>query len=137
MAYDSEETKNEAQANAEKLKKVREVFNEEMIETLKKYMESVAPIIEETHAKVKMGMKLTEEEMQFLQEHAPRMKTLMDALSYSQDLLGEKLMAQSDAFFFHLRKLAETGDEKAKKMYEEMLPKYREAHGLDGPEMNN
>jgi hypothetical protein len=137
MAYDSEETKNEAQTNAEKLKKVREIFNEEMIEALKQYTEFIAPVIEETNEKVKMGIRLTEEEIQFLQEHAPRMRTLTDALSYSHDLLGEKLMAQSDAFFFHLRKLAEAGDEKAKKMYEEMLPKYRQAHGLDGPEMNN
>jgi hypothetical protein len=137
MSYDSEEAKKEALTNAESLERVREIFNEEMIEKINDYIESITPLILETNLKAKSGIKLSEEEIQLLREHAPKIKMLCDALLYSKNLVEEKLVVQSDTFFFHIHKLAEAGDEKAKKMYEEMLPLYRQAHGLDARELNN
>jgi hypothetical protein len=138
MSYDSEETKKKADLNAERMKRIYEVFgNKDTMEKVQNYIEQLTPIITDVHQKSKLGIKLTDEEAKLLNEHLPVILKLRDFFTDAQIILDDNLFVEANAFFFHIHKLAEQGDEKAKKLYEEMLPLYRKAHGLDGPEMNN
>jgi len=138
MNYDSEEAKQQQESTAEKLQSIRSVFGDgKIIAIMKDYLEKASPVIKELNAKAKSGEALEEEEIEELKTHSALLKQLINIILQVKDVIDEDLVKRSDEFFFNLRKLAEGGDEKAKKMYEKMLPLYKQAHGLDSPELNN
>ncbi len=128
MSYDSEEEKDKQQRLAEALKNARELAkNKEGVEKLIQFIfEHAKPLIDKSKYE-----KLSFEEyerliilLELAEKFSKNMMGATDILDYDRSLKAETQ-------FFYLKKLAEEGNEDARKMYEELLPLFRNAQSED------
>ncbi|MEP7171645.1 MAG: hypothetical protein ABI855_19895 [Bacteroidota bacterium] len=140
MNYDSEEGRKHQQSIAEKLKLTREFMNDPqkvkiVTESIEKLHHALQPLLE----KINCGEKLDEQENDLFKEGINMLFRVKQSFEDMQLLLGNNLVIQSDAIFFHLKKLAEEGNPEAKKAYERLVPLFKDAHGenLNSPERKN
>jgi hypothetical protein len=140
MNYDSEEERKDQEAFSEQLKQTREFLNDknkvnQLIDSFHQVMELLEPLSK----KIIAGEELTEEQMNTFIFIRNSMDKARQQFEDMQSILGQNNLIQADAIFYHFKKLAEEGNEEAKKAYEQLLPKFKAAHGedFDSPEKKN
>ena len=138
--FDSEEERKLQQGMEEHYKRLRQFsdnpeLKKDLIEKINQLEDGLAPLIE----KNKLGIALTQDEADLIAEILPKIQDMAQRFSDAELLLSHKLLIKANAFFFHVKKLAEEGNEEAKKVYEELLPSYlaSQKERLDGLESQN
>ncbi|MCF8460415.1 MAG: hypothetical protein K9G46_06805 [Flavobacteriales bacterium] len=135
MGYNSEEEKKLAESIAQKTEAARELFGDKKVQkTLMESLEKILPAVNQLHEKSKYE-PLTAEELELLNSIQPALELLKQTMDDAQLLLGNSLLVAANAQFFHYKKLAEEGNEDARKAYERLLPGFKKAMGpsIDGP----
>ena len=126
--YDSEEEKAAQESLAEKLKQTREFLaDKEKVKEVATVIGEMMEKVMDINARLKRGERITDEEKEFLFEADKEFKQLLQGFKDMQSIIEDNMIKQADAIFFNIKELAEKGDEKAKKLYEEILPKYKDA----------
>ena len=126
--YDSEEEKAAQESLAEKLKQTREFLaDKEKVKEVATVIGEMMEKVMDINARLKRGERITDEEKEFLFEADKEFKQLLQGFKNMQSIIEDNMIKQADAIFFNIKELAEKGDEKAKKLYEEILPKYKDA----------
>ncbi|MGE0636566.1 MAG: hypothetical protein AB7P01_09000 [Bacteroidia bacterium] len=139
MAYDSEEQKKLRESIAEKTRLAKEFARDkEAMGKLKASIESLVPAMEMLMEKAR-NEKLTDEEQDIFDKIVATFQLVQQTLSDTNLLIFNDLFAKSNAYFFHVKKLAEEGNEDARKVYEKLLPSFKKAmgEGNKSPEQNN
>ncbi len=130
--YDSDETKHESKEFAKKindhLTKFRNMSEEDLSNLQTQYLDAInnfktviPPLLERAKKD-----ELTEEEKELFMETFERFQTIKQGLEDTILLLGHSLKVQADGIFFNIKRQAANGDPKAKEIYDELLPKYKE-----------
>ncbi len=139
MAYDSEEEKKLRESIAEKTRLAKEFArNKEAQKIIKDNLEKLIPFIEMLTEKARYE-KLNKEEEEMAAKIVETLKHLQQSFSDANLLIFNDLFTKSNAYFFHVKKLAEEGNEDARKVYEKLLPSFKKAmgEGDKSPEQNN
>ena len=138
MNYDSEDERKMQQDFAEKLKGTRDFLKDkEKVKLVIEKVEELYRMVEPITIKVRAHEKLTDEEKEKFHTVAAMILKVKDSFEDMQLILGHNLGIQADAYYFHVKKLAEEGNDEAKKVYEELKPLYEKAHLSDSPEDKN
>jgi hypothetical protein len=132
MNYDSEEEKNRQQQFSENLRLTKEFLSDkekvnQLIDAFHKILELIQPLSE----KIKAGEELSEDELQIFLYARRTINEARERFEDMESLLAHNRFIQADAIFFHFKKLADQGNEEAKKAYEQLLPSYHSAHQMD------
>lgn len=120
MLYNDEETKNEEEQFKKNLKNVRS-FTDKDKEVLTSNLDKIMATLQ----KLSNKPELNPDELAVMAEIEMSLKTIMPKVVAMQQVLGESLVRQSNAFYLHIKQKAEEGDEEAKKVYEELKPLYQ------------
>jgi len=139
MAYDSEEEKKLRESIARKTELAKEFAgNKEAMNKLKESIETLAPFLERLIEKARYE-KLSDEEQELFNKITATLQQVQQSLSDANLLIFNDLFAKSHAYFFHVKKLAEEGNEDARKVYEKLLPSFKQAmgEGDKSPKTNN
>lgn len=139
MAYDSEEEKKLRESIAEKTRIAKEFARDkEAQKTIRENLEKLIPFIERLTEKARYE-KLNKEEEEMAAKIVETINHVQQSLSDANLLIFNDLFAQTNAYFFHVKKLAEEGNEDARKVYEQLLPHFKKAmgEGDKSPEQNN
>ena len=143
--YDSPEEKELSQNLTENLKRVRAFFDgmsaeeqnayfHNMVKSIQELSEILTPIIEKAKRE-----PLSDEEYELLIKGRDTIKKTQEEFDTMYYVLNYSLRAQADGLLFHLKQQAEKGNEKAKELYDDLYPKYREQleEDISGPEVAN
>ena len=130
--YDSHETEQESKEFSKKVnaflsnfKNMSEEdlrqFKEQIIIVVKHYEDVLIPLLEKAKTE-----KLSEEENKLFIETFEPFAKLRQGIEDMLLVLGNSLKMQADGIFFNIKQQAAKGDPKAKEMYEDLLPHYKE-----------
>ena len=130
--YDSHETEHESKEMSkiinDNLAKFRNMSEEDLSNFQTQYLDAInnfktviPPLLERAKKD-----ELTEEEKELFMETFERFQTIKQGLEDTILLLGHSLKVQADGIFFNIKQQAANGDPKAKEIYDELLPKYKE-----------
>ena len=122
MLYDSPESQKEEERFAQQLQKVRNM-DKAAIENAVKNVRQMVPIFNEL---VKAPHRTVEED-NFVKNFPVMAQELATFLDEAKLILNESLTRQATAIYENVKQLAENGDEKAKKIYEDLKPLYQDA----------
>jgi len=130
--FDSHETEQESKEFSKKvndfLSNIRTMSEEDLQElkeqvthAVKHFEDVLIPLLEKAKTE-----KLTDEENElFIKTFEPFAK-LKQGIEDTLLFLGHSLKMRADGIFFNIKQQALNGDPKAKELYEELLPKYKE-----------
>jgi hypothetical protein len=125
MAYNNQEEKKLAERIAKKTEHTRQFFKDKKAQqTLMESLEMIIPAVNQRHEKAEHE-PLSAEELELLNKMEHAIEQVKQTTSDAQLLRANDLFTKSTAQFFHLKKLAEEGNEDARKAYEEMLPSFK------------
>ncbi len=139
MSYDSDEEKKLRESIARKTEQAKAfAADSKNLEQIKNNIELLAAAVEKLREKARYE-KLSEEETGYFIKINETLQRLSQSLSDMDRLIFNDLFAKSHAYFFHVKKLAEEGNEEARMIYEKLLPLFKKAMGEDSnaPEENN
>lgn len=126
MSYDSEEAKKKQERMAELLKSAREFMNDkETMNILKVNFKMILDFLERLKEKERIIGKLDEDDMELLVKANEAIATAAQVFSDMKLIIGNEMVIQGDALYFHIKKLAEEGNEDAKKAHAILEPKYK------------
>lgn len=120
MLYNDEETRNEEKLFQERLKLARS-FSEEEKQKLMSGMDILIGALKKLADKP----ELTEEEDALLKNIKTRIKNVTENIGSIKDTLDESLLRQSNAYYQHIKELAEKGNADAQKIYDDLKPSYQ------------
>ncbi|MEI8202373.1 MAG: hypothetical protein WCH34_05140 [Bacteroidota bacterium] len=143
--YDSPEEKELSQNLTENLKQVRAFFDGMTAEEQSEYFQNITksiqgwseiltPLVEKAKHE-----PLSEDEYELLIKGRDAIKKTQEEFETMYYALNYSLRARADGMLFHLKEQAEKGDEKAKEVYDDLYPKYREQleSDISSPEVAN
>jgi predicted DNA-binding transcriptional regulator YafY len=120
MLYNDEETRKEQNRFLEQLKAVRSFTEKDA----KLFIEQTKVLLDAMQSLANQP-ELTEEEAALLVEIQKNVPVILEKIKAAQSVLGESILRQSNAYYQHVKKLAEEGDVDAKKIYEDLHPHYQ------------
>jgi hypothetical protein len=120
MLYSDEETRKEQNYFFEQLKAARNFAEKDA----QLFMEQVKVLLD-TMQSLTNQPELTEEEAALLAKIQNNLPIILENIKAAQSVIGESLLRQSNAYYQHIKKLAEEGDAEAKKIYEDLQPYYQ------------
>lgn len=101
-------------------------YTEEAKKIIEKLFIQLEPITGEMMKLKEQKIRTTEEE-ELLKNYAVVLERSMQYISDMQALLGDKLYRKATAYYFHLKDLAEKGNEEARAVYEKLKPLYEDS----------
>jgi hypothetical protein len=127
MGYDSPEDKEKGKELAEKLRKLLEMARDKNFQAqLMKTVDDNLRFVTAMHEKAKYE-PLEESEQELLDEIAEKMPIVLQFVQDCKLALGNELLIAADTQYFHVKRLAEQGDPKAKEVYEKLKPLYQDS----------
>lgn len=135
MGYNSKEEKEKAESLALKSENILSIFRDKKNQkAIMDSLELLLPAVTKLHEKSKHE-PLSTQEQELIEEMLPAFELLLQAVSDAKLLLGHEIVGQTTEYFFHLKKLAEEGNEEARKAYEALAPSFRKSiqPDIDGP----
>jgi len=127
MAYDSFEDKEKGKELAKKLEQLLALARDKNFQAqLSKSIDDNLNFVTEMHEKAKYE-PLEESEEELLKEIAEKMPIVLQFVQDCKLALGNELLIAADTQYFHLKRLAEQGDPKAKEAYERLKPLYQDS----------
>ena len=121
MGFDSKEDKENQESISRKIEAVKALLSDkEAMAKLKESFESLIPSIEAMIERERYEL-LNEDELKIKEEIHITVGMIQESFSEMKLLLDLEQFEKSTRFFFHLKKLAEEGNEDAKKVYNDLL----------------
>lgn len=96
-------------------------FQEDYLDAIKTFKVVIPPLLEKAKKE-----ELTEEERELFINTYERYINLKQGLENMLLVLGNSLKKHADRIFFNIKQQALNGDPKAKELYADLLPKYKE-----------
>jgi hypothetical protein len=131
MNYDNEEARNFEKKNAERLQRIRQLSAED-----KQLIDQNLAFLEAEIKNLLAKPDRTEEENEILENISKQLPALLTAFQDMSLVLNHSLYVKSQSYYFHIKALAEKGDEKAMEIYKDLQPYYR-ATIKEKPESQN
>ena len=126
--YDSEEEKKLQKSLKENLKQTRAFFaDKETLKFLDGELQEIAVKVNDINLRAKGGEEISEEDQQFLSDGQEMFHKLLNSFSDIKLILEDSVWKQSVGYYYHIKELAENGYEDAKKIYEMIAPKFKDA----------
>ena len=127
MAYDSEEQKKLAESIAKKTEMAYELFKDE--ESKERFMEELGQLNEylKSFQEEQKHRPLAAQELEVLEELQATFQKTMVTINDVKLVLDNSISIAVTDQFFHVKRLAEEGNEEAKEAYEKLLPHFKEA----------
>jgi hypothetical protein len=126
--YDSEDERKLQKSLEKNLQKTRAFFaDKETLKFLNDELQEISAKVTDINIRARRGEDISEEDQQFLSDGEKMFRKLLDSFSDMKLILEDSVWKQSVGYFYHIKELAENGNEDAKKIYEEIAPKFREA----------
>ena len=123
--YDSHESRKLEESLDEKTRIAREwLGNQENKAKIMDALKQMGELVTVFAEKAKYS-KLDKEELAMLDKAQAAMIRLSQQMSDSKLLLLRDMSVKAEAYYFHVKKLAEEGNEDAKKVYERLKPLYQ------------
>ncbi len=120
MLYNDDEIREDEKRFQENLKAVRSLTEKEkqiLTEQMDKLLDGLQLLTSKPN--------LTEAEMAMLEKLKEKIPPIAEKINAMKATLDESVIRQSNAYYQHIKKLAEEGNEDAKKIYEDLKPAYQ------------
>lgn len=124
MAYNSHEEKQDGEKLAKKLEELLALARDPVLmQQIQKSVDDMGDFVKAMHEKAHYE-KLEAHEIEALAKVEQQMPILLRFLQDLQLALGNQLRLKSESSYYHVKRLAEQGDAKAKEVYEALRPLY-------------
>ncbi len=120
MLYNDDETRKNEEKFQQDLILLRSITEEDN----KKVHANILVLQEEVN-RLAAKEELTAEEIEILARITSTVKTTLENINRLKSISEESIERQANAYYQHVKKLAEEGNEEARKVYEQLRPSYQ------------